>query len=413
MQKLLTLVLSVFLSSILTGETIYLDKQSNTPFSLDVLNSSAKETVIRFRLHNFEANTFNIGQRSVVALSIKGATNMTSKGLPSLPRFSRDIALPPNASPSLKVTHFNSTKMNLGTVAPSKGMILRNQNPEEIPFEFADFYTKKSAISDYPQNNVKLGSTFSLRKANGITIEINPMTFNSASGQTEIIKDLIFTVRHNVNAEQIALSPKSTGVHTFKKMYQEHFLNWDEINSDTTVIMPNAHQVGETGDLLIIAHDTFADQLTEFVAWKEQMGFPTKIVKLSKVGKDFKAIKRYIQNEYDKTETLGFVILVGDAEFVPFHPGTSGNAKGNEADPMYGLVEGNDNYPDVIVARFSVKTKDELKNIVNRSIDYEKSPKKGDWQTSAIGIASDEEVRATLNGPIGLKTNFSVPPLPW
>jgi hypothetical protein len=63
----------------------------------------------------------------------------------------------------------------------------------------------------------------------------------------------------------------------------------------------------------------------------------------------------------------------------------------NEADPMYALVKGGDNYADIVVSRWSVKTVADVNNIATKSINYEKTPDaSGDWYSKGAGVASNQ-----------------------
>jgi gingipain R len=100
-------------------------------------------------------------------------------------------------------------------------------------------------------------------------------------------------------------------------------------------------------------------------------------------------IKNTIKRRYQE-DKISTVILVGDAEYLAPYPGSAGNAKNKEADPLYGVLEGNDSYPEVMVGRFSVKSTDQLQTIVNKIISYEKNPETDDWYSRTAGIASNE-----------------------
>jgi len=80
------------------------------------------------------------------------------------------------------------------------------------------------------------------------------------------------------------------------------------------------------------------------------------------------------------------VQIVGDAPQVP-----SLSSGGGGADPMYALLAGSDNYPDIYVGRFSAQTVPELETQVTRSIHYERDVQvSDDWIQKAMGIASNE-----------------------
>ncbi|MCK5682950.1 hypothetical protein KAJ27_02475, partial [bacterium] len=84
------------------------------------------------------------------------------------------------------------------------------------------------------------------------------------------------------------------------------------------------------------------------------------------------------------------VIFVGDNEFIPCLRGVKENAP---SDTMYTKLAGNDNIPDAMISRFSVKTLEEVEYQVYKAIQYEANPFTGDdakWYEIGMGIASSQ-----------------------
>ena len=81
--------------------------------------------------------------------------------------------------------------------------------------------------------------------------------------------------------------------------------------------------------------------------------------------------------------------MVGDHTEIPAYIyGTTG---GEEiiSDTYFGQLAGTDLFPELFVGRFSGNTA-QIKNMVDRVLEYEKSPATGDWMTNAMGIGSSE-----------------------
>ena len=69
---------------------------------------------------------------------------------------------------------------------------------------------------------------------------------------------------------------------------------------------------------------------------------------------------------------------------------TNGGGTGY-CDPCYGFVEGNDHYPEFFVGRLLVHTVAEMQTLVDRTLEYEKTPYLGEeWFNIAVGIGSNE-----------------------
>ncbi|MBK9300309.1 MAG: hypothetical protein IPN14_06790 [Bacteroidetes bacterium] len=86
------------------------------------------------------------------------------------------------------------------------------------------------------------------------------------------------------------------------------------------------------------------------------------------------------------------MIIVGDNTNIPSmnESFTNPNLAG-PSDIAYAYINNNDHYPEFIVGRLSGENTEEIRNIVNRSITYEKTPNtNGNWMSQQLGIASEQ-----------------------
>jgi hypothetical protein len=80
------------------------------------------------------------------------------------------------------------------------------------------------------------------------------------------------------------------------------------------------------------------------------------------------------------------VLLVGDSAQV-----ATPLASGGASDPSYAKVAGHDDYPDILVGRFSAESAADVDTQVERTITYEQLPATTqDWFKRAVGIGSDQ-----------------------
>jgi len=213
----------------------------------------------------------------------------------------------------------------------------------------------------------------------GITIQTNPFSYNP---QTHILKVCTsFKVRiyaDGEDTENTIAGIRQPVVRDFVQIYENFFINWDSTR------YPVANDL--FGKMLIIAQEFMVPQLQPFISWKRQKGIDTELVLLSSIGSTANQLKTYIQNRYNADNTIKYIQLVGDYEFMPTFMHLDGGA-----DPMYSLVAGSDSYPDIFVGRFSAVTEDELTVQVSKTITYERDLNASDsWLNRATGIASNE-----------------------
>ena len=108
---------------------------------------------------------------------------------------------------------------------------------------------------------------------------------------------------------------------------------------------------------------------------KTARGINTTVVGVSTIGNNSTAIKNYIQGVYDSSD-LAFVLLVGDGAQVD-----TPSASGGSSDPSYSKLAGGDDYPDIMVGRFSAESAAQVDTQVDRTIIYENSARyrPGTW----------------------------------
>lgn len=391
MQKQLykALIFGLFFVSGLTFAEWYsvsIDSQQGAKSSVQVLASSYYSTVLKFNLEGFELNPIIIDGKEYSQIILPDYTDTQDRGYPQLPKVTKNVMIPVSTSDiQIKVLSIKQEEMDLGIIAPSKGVIMRNVNPEDVSYTFSSFYNAKG-FSVYPKNYLKVSKKFILRNAAGINLMIYPFQYNSVTKLTTVLKEIVVEIKTLHNSKGVTLFNNKPFAQSFVEIYQNRFINFNEITKD----IDPSHFVQETGGILIISHLNFLPYMMPFVNWKIQKGWDVEIVDVADIGSSDTEIKQYISNKYF-AEGISHVILVGDAEFVPYHVGKSGNAYGNEADPLYTTVDGDDSYPDLFVSRLSVKTIADIQNIVNKIVNYEKNPDPyGDWYSKASGIASNE-----------------------
>ena len=377
----------LFFSSPTFADWNPLTSKNPASVQMEVVQADFSGTTIRFSIPGFSTEQIRINGEAFTQITIPGSSLTDTKGFPEVPRISRNFLIPASSVPSVKVINLKKIEADLGTLVPSKGSIMRNVLPSSVPYSFASFYEDGGV---FPETIAKDAKPFSLRDLRGVNISFFPVQFDSKTGKTTIITQAEIKISTPTPPSATFRLLNHTGhiEEGFLNIYKRRFANFSALDARLQVLPE--HFVQEVGSMLIITHPDFVSGMAPYVKWKREMGFIVKMATLEEAGSTFVKIKEFIQKEYNQNH-VGYVLLVGDAEFVPFHEGTAGNAWGMEADPMYSLVEGADNYPDIFISRFSVKTPEELANIVNRTVNYEKNPDaNGDWYSRGSGIASME-----------------------
>jgi len=366
---ILTLLIGSFIFPVSSVET------SSEPIIINLFETDEK-IQISYQINNFESEYVYIDGIEYSIINIGEESNILEKGFPDIPNICRSVIIPDSSKMKVEIksTDYNDYKNVL--IAPSKGNLYRDIDPDDVAYEFGDVY---NIDSWYPENIVKLRDPYILRDFRGQTVEIYPVQYNPVKKimrvYSQINIDIVRDGQDTINCICREDLPNSVD-RTYKDIYRNHFINFAKSS--------RYDPVGEQGNMIVISYDDFIDEMQDFIDWKTMKGIPIEIFKVSEIG-NANAIKTFIQNYYDDYG-LTFVLLVGDAAQVP-----TLSTGYYASDPSYTYVAGGDHYPDLFLGRFSAQTADHVLTQVERSVEYEKNPlSSGEWYHKGTGVASNQ-----------------------
>ncbi|HRV10149.1 MAG TPA: C25 family cysteine peptidase [Candidatus Cloacimonas sp.] len=373
-MKRITVLLTVLLllSINLKAELVTAGNGKN---EVTLLEDNETETILQYRIAEFEKTKISLEGEDWYHIKLPKEGITQDKGFPELPVLNRSIIIPDQALMAIRVFEVEFTDYQL-RILPSKGVITRDINPDEVPYPFNDIY-KNNCF--YPKDIATLSEPYILRDFRGITILANPFAYNSVSGILRVYTS--FKVRvyvQGTDSINIISRSRASISRSFYHIYENQFLNWSReryISVDDNF-----------GKILVICNANYLNQIAPYVAWKRQKGIDTELIEFGSIGTTADQLKTYIQSRYNIDNDITYVQLVGDVPYIPtlFYAGGG-------SDPSFSLVAGSDNYPDIFIGRFSAETAAELTAQVNKSIQYERDLNTtATWLSEAIGIASAE-----------------------
>ncbi len=368
---LLVFSLLLILVSALSAEQFTMSEAQN---DIRLITSSDNQIVLEMTLGHFNREAVTIDGQTWYHLNLKKEGLTLEAGLPQVPVIARSVAIPATARMELSTMESEYVEY-LMPIAPSKGNLTRDIDPDSVPYTFNRFYNSGQY---YPSTFTENTEPFVIRDFRGMTVRFTPFVYYPAT-QTLRVYNRIRVALNNTGTDMTNALPMQRNSYNayFKDIYSGLFLNFAQAKYPV---------LEEEGNLLVIKHSMFDAAIQPYVDWKRQKGFQVDVVDVSVAGPTANQIKTYIANRYAQDPNLVFVQIVGDAPQVPTL--TSG---GGGSDPSYTLITGNDNYPEIFIGRFSAQTVAELQTQVLRTVHYERDIQAGStWIQKAMGIASNE-----------------------
>lgn len=351
-----------------------------------VVQSTNQSVTLEITFDAVKKQATEINGGTYYKLYSKNCVPVLETGYPQVLRDAISIALPEAVSPKVEILSSNYTLENNIDIAPSKGSLTRNVDPASVPYAFADIYTLNSW---YPSVITEVNTVYNLRKQNAASISFYPVQVNPLSHAIKVYTKLVVKITYqNARAKAVSLNTVPENSSEERSLFQHRFVNYglNENRNSKLLYTP----LNEMGSMLVISAPQFLNAMLPLVEWKNQKGINTQLVSTALTGTTQTAIKSYISTYYSNNPNLMYVLLVGDHEQLPsFNAGTAGSEV-KWSDIKYGMILGNDWYPELMVGRFSGSMSSEISVMVNRTLEYEKNPTIGNWWGKAIGIGSNE-----------------------
>ena len=384
MKKLLFSLLFVALSATTFAQR-WTSISSNAPAGPEVklVSSSEQQVVIDFSLGGFYLTRVSTPNGIEQIVSVPKMASMLEAGAPDLPQFPVPVIIGDMAEMQVSVTKSAFTDYENVEIAPSKGNFSRQIDPESVAYTYGEMYNQDAF---YPTAQAYLETPYIIRDFRGQNIMVRPFAYNPATKTLRVYHSMTIAMNKvSDNGENQKSTRKSSTIKIDpeqKAHYNRRFINFGETSAKYSFDE-------DYGELLIICADMYMSNLQPFVDWKNQSGRPTTLVSVSTAGgNNPENIKNYISNFYnDLSHNLEYLLLVG--EYNDLTPKNLGYGQGGTvySDNWFGKLEGNDDYLEILVGRFSVANAADADLQVSKSIYYERDVVEGAaWGNKGMGI---------------------------
>jgi gingipain R len=364
---------------------------SSTPatFKTQLVSSSEDQIQVKVQVPGFYVTAVTTPRGEAYVISMPKAVSTAQAGEPNVPMTGIPVMIGDRARMDIRVVNAQYKDFEGIEVAPSKGDFPRTIDPATVPYTYGECYSQDAF---FPASNVGMYDPYIIRDFRGQNMVVYPFAYNPVTKTLRVYYDMTVEMyKLDDNGENVMETRRSNVVKLdpdFKSMYQRHFINYEAGISKYTPLE-------ETGDLLIICHNSFMSAMTDFVNWKKTRGVNTTLVSTNTTGTTAANIKTYIQNQYNANNNLTHVLLVGDVAQIPGNSFSayvnSSNDYSGYGDNLYGQIVGSDIYNDVIIGRFSASTAARVTTQCNRAITYERDlTTSASWLQKGVGISRKE-----------------------
>jgi len=329
--------------------------------------SSAQELVIEMTIPGMEVSEMLLNNQTCHALEIPNSGHTTEVGKPQLPMVSHFIGLPQDAQATVEVLESTSQTLSGYTVCPAQEPLAEVEDAPIPPFVKDDILYQQDQF--YPAEIVKLEEVGSVIRGTPVAIlRTLPVQFNPATQTLQVYSYFKIKVTFQGGLGDFTDSKRSSA---FDKIFDRLLLNASTVLSSA---VDAAYDAGNS--LLIITHPDFLSAAHTLAAWKIKQGIATQVKTTTDTGSTATNIQNYLQQAYQTwNPPPTYVLLIGDAEFIPVHYMTTHPYHGTKSgtDLYYATLSGSDYFPDVYLGRLSVDTLAEATKRVNDIISYEKA----------------------------------------
>ena len=389
MKKNFSRIVSIVaFSSLLGGMAFAQQAERGRNPQVRLLSAEQSMSKVQFRMDNLQFTDVQTSKGVAQVPTFTEGVNISEKGTPILPILSRSLAVSETRAMKVEVVSSKFIEKKDVLIAPSKGVISRAENPDQIPYVYGQSYNEDKF---FPGEIATLSDPFILRDVRGQVVNFAPLQYNPVTKTLRIYTEIVVAVSETAEAGQNTISLVKNSTFTgFEDIYKSVFMNYE-----ATRYTPVEEK--ENGRMIVIVPKKYEEDIEDFVDWKNQRGLRTEV----KVAEDIaspvtaNAIQQFVKQEYEKEgNDLTYVLLVGDHKDIP-----AKITPGIKSDQVYGQIVGNDHYNEVFIGRFSCESKEDLKTQIDRTIHYERNITTEDkWLGQALCIASAEGGPSADNG---------------
>lgn len=375
-----------------------------------VQSSDYTRIVVATRFYGMWSGNRTIGTDVYSVHAIPSCGHLSDVGSPELPVVTKFVEVPPNVDVTVEVLHRVTRRFSGCKVTPFIGFYPSATGSSNTtspwfppPSNFTDPPINSTVYSFnrfIPLDNVWLSGGLKahpiyLRGRRIVGINIVPILFHPQNSELEAHSSLTIALNYDKQASIPVIEERFVS-RVFEELFQSFLLNYHSRARSSASAQLTSSKMAMTDegvDYLIITDEAFIDELQPLISWKMRKGLQTRCITVQQIVRDDnqnpdtispiekrRLVTEYINDTYwGETPAPSYVLFVGDDEHIVPHYEYQHYAAEHAgafvgSDLGYFTVDGDDYIPDILYGRFSVDTPQETRNLVSKTLDYEKDP---------------------------------------
>ncbi|MEE4258029.1 MAG: C25 family cysteine peptidase, partial [Bacteroidales bacterium] len=351
------------------------DQQSTLP-ERSTLNGGNKYFSITFNFSGATIASQEVNGEIYDFLNIEGLSKMGQVGAPALPARTEVIAIPPGTNGKIVVTNASYNEYEGFKIHPVLEPARDTEGAPEPKFWIDEKIYGTNAF--FPEKVVEITSIALMRGTQLAHTTIRPVQYNPVTGKIRVYTQIDFKIEYEGNGDFDRIADKNS-LH-FTNLMKRNVINSDNIPDGTDTRSGGNKDVGDMS-YIIITHSQYLDAANTLANWKRQLGYGVEVV--SQSSWTYTQVENAIQTRYNSwSPRPDYFVIIGDhtgsyavpGEVIntPYSPPDDGPFA---TDLYFACMDGStDWHPDIAHGRISVSSLAEANVIVNKIIDYEKTP---------------------------------------
>ncbi|MFC2111520.1 C25 family cysteine peptidase, partial [Bacteroidota bacterium] len=335
-----------------------------------VTDNGSKSVILEYNFSKYKYNSVKINNSIYQYINVDGFSKMGEVGKPALPSHSDMIAVPDNATASIKVISAEFKEYSDFYIHPALEPALDTEGAPE-----PDFVIDQKTYSSnnfYPSTNVEIVETQKLRGTKIAIIQIRPVQFNPVTKKIRVYSSIKYEVEFkgsNKSFERIGLE---SSLH-YTSFLKRNLLNYGSIPDGQSLTNLGANNSRK--DYIILSTPYYSDAADSLAKWKQQLGYTVEVVERASwtANQIRDSIHIRYNNWFPKPD---YFVILGDHGDLPADEFMTGNPPTMYGSDLYfACMDGSvDYYPDMAYGRISVSSASQAISVVQKIINYERYP---------------------------------------